>query len=91
MGRNLLLEGVNAAYSDAVDRLGLDDNIRVLLDNPEREIMVTVPVAMDDGTLKTFRGYRVQHSSVRGPYKGGIRFDVNVDLEEVRALAALMT
>jgi glutamate dehydrogenase (NAD(P)+) len=91
MGRNLLLEGVNAAYNDAVDRLGLDDNIRVLLDNPEREIMVTVPVAMDNGTLKTFRGYRVQHSSVRGPYKGGIRFDVNVDLEEVRALAALMT
>ena len=88
---NTLMESVNLAYESAVTKLGLDPGLRALLASPEREVAVTVPVVMDDGTLRTFQGYRVQHSSLRGPYKGGIRYHVNVDLDEVRALAALMT
>ncbi|MGE5541707.1 MAG: Glu/Leu/Phe/Val family dehydrogenase [Bacillota bacterium] len=91
MQSNALLESVNMAYETAVSKLGLNPDLRAVLASPEREIAVTVPVVMKDGGLKTFRGYRVQHSSVRGPYKGGIRYDPRVDLDEVRALAALMT
>ena len=58
---------------------------------PTREITVYVPVAMDNGSLEVFIGYRVLHSAVRGPGKGGIRFAPNVTLDEVRALAAWMT
>ena len=58
---------------------------------PERELKVSVPVRMDDGSIKVFEGYRVQHSGVRGPYKGGIRYHQNVDMDEVKALAAAMT
>jgi len=58
---------------------------------PERELTVSIPVEMDDGHIKIFVGYRVQHSSVRGPCKGGIRYAPDVNLDEVRTLAALMT
>lgn len=58
---------------------------------PERELSVAVPVRMDDGSVRVFRGYRVQHSTVRGPAKGGIRFHQNVNLDEVKALSAWMT
>lgn len=58
---------------------------------PERELTVSIPVEMDDGHIKIFVGYRVQHSSVRGPCKGGLRYSSDVDLDEVRTLAALMT
>lgn len=58
---------------------------------PERELKVSVPVCMDDGTIEVFEGYRVQHSSVRGPCKGGIRYHPDVDMDEVKALAAWMT
>lgn len=58
---------------------------------PERELKVTIPLQMDDGSMKVFEGYRVQHSTVRGPAKGGIRFHQNVDLQEVKALAAWMS
>ncbi|MDP3771230.1 MAG: Glu/Leu/Phe/Val dehydrogenase [bacterium] len=61
------------------------------LREPERTIEVRVPVRMDDGTMRLFHGYRVQHSNVRGPYKGGIRFHPNVEMDEVRALAFWMT
>jgi len=91
MGKNALLNSVNAAFDDAADRLGISDDLRNLLGTPEREVMVSIPVVMDGGHLRTFHGYRVQHSSARGPFKGGIRFDSKVDLEEVRGLAALMT
>ena len=57
----------------------------------ERELLVSIPVEMDDGTLKMFEGYRVQHSSLRGPCKGGIRYHHEVNLDEVRALAGWMT
>ena len=58
---------------------------------PERELSVSVPVRMDDGSVRVFQGYRVQHSTVRGPAKGGIRYHQNVNKDEVKALAAWMT
>jgi len=71
--------------------LGYAPSDYVLLKYPERELKVAVPVEMDDGTVRVFEGYRVQHSTVRGPAKGGIRFHPNVDLDEVKALAGWMT
>ncbi|OFV96990.1 MAG: glutamate dehydrogenase [Acidobacteria bacterium RIFCSPLOWO2_12_FULL_54_10] len=75
----------------AADRLGLDAEMRMLLSTPFREMRVEVPVRLDDGSLKVFLGYRVQHSGVRGPAKGGIRFHPSVEVDEVRALAEAMT
>lgn len=76
---------------DVARRLNLDPGIHAILRQPERELTVAVPVVMDDGLIKVFTGYRVQHSSARGPCKGGIRYHPDVNLNEVRALAALMT
>ena len=75
----------------AADHMGLEEDIRTLLRSPYRELIVQVPVRMDDGHLELFHGYRVQHNAVRGPYKGGLRFHPEVDISEVRGLAALMT
>ena len=71
--------------------MGLDHNEFTTLKYPERELSVNFPVKMDDGNIKMFTGYRVHHSSLKGPCKGGIRFHESVDLNEVRALAAWMT
>ena len=71
--------------------LGLKTSDYVTLRVPERELTVAVPVEMDDGHVEVFTGYRIQHSSSRGPCKGGIRFHPEVNLDEVRALAAWMT
>lgn len=84
-------QDAQAQFDSAAVRLGLDDDIRKLLRAPFREMHVEVPVRMDDGRLEVFAGFRVQHNGARGPYKGGIRFHPDVDLDEVRALAALMT
>ena len=84
-------EEVNLFYDRAADRLGLTAGCREMLRLPWRELKVQVPVRMDDGRIEVFSGYRVQHNGARGPYKGGVRFHPNADLEEVRALAALMT
>ena len=78
-------------FDRAADRLGLADGVRELLRRPWRELRVSVPVRMDDGTIEVFDGYRVQHNGVRGPYKGGVRYHPEADQEEVRALASLMT
>ncbi len=75
----------------AAEHMGLEDEIQKLLLTPYRELIVQVPVRMDNGKLELFHGYRVQHNAVRGPYKGGLRFHHHVDLAEVRSLAALMT
>ena len=75
----------------AFDRLELPDGIRAIIRQPERELIVSVPIRRDDGTYAVYTGYRVQHSSARGPCKGGIRFHPDVDMDEVRALATLMT
>lgn len=75
----------------AAEKLGLDYDDYVTLRYPERELIVSVPVVMDDGRKEVFQGYRVQHSSTRGPCKGGIRYHPESDLDEVKALAAWMT
>ena len=75
----------------AAERLGLDSEMRTLLSTPFRELRVEVPVRLDDGSLKVFLGYRIQHNGVRGPAKGGIRYHPAVTVDEVRALAEAMT
>lgn len=82
---------VNLFFDRAADRLRLDDGMRDLLMKPWRELTVSVPVRMDDGTLRVLDGYRIQHNAARGPYKGGTRFHPQADIDEVRALASLMT
>jgi len=84
---------LNAEYqfNAAADHLKLDEGVREVLRRPDREMTVTIPVLMDNGKLRCFTGYRVQHNFMRGPCKGGIRFDMKVDIDEVRALAAWMT
>jgi glutamate dehydrogenase (NAD(P)+) len=72
-------------------RIDLDPGIYAILCQPERELTVSIPVKMDDGTIRVFTGYRIQHSSARGPCKGGIRYHPDVNRDEVKALAALMT
>lgn len=85
-------------YQDAISQLeqaagvmGLDPNIFDRLKYPKRALQVAVPIRLDDGTVKTFMGYRVQHNMTLGPGKGGIRYHPNVDLSETAALAMLMT
>ncbi len=84
-------ETVQHYFDRAADQLDLDPSFRKLMSMPSREITVEVPVEMDNGSLETFVGYRVQHNSARGPMKGGLRYHHEVDLDEVRALASLMT
>ena len=75
----------------AANMLGLEEIDYIRLRNPERELKVFIPVEMDDGSIEVFQGYRVQHSGVRGPYKGGIRYHQDVNMNEVKALAAEMS
>ena len=80
-----------ARFDEAAKRLNLEPGIWKVLRYPSREIIVHIPVAMDDGHIEVFTGYRVQHSISRGPCKGGIRYGPDVSLDEVRALASWMT
>ena len=75
----------------AAKAVGLKEDDYILLRYPERELKVSVPVRMDDGSVRVFEGYRVQHSTSRGPAKGGIRFHPDVNIDEVKALAAWMS
>jgi glutamate dehydrogenase (NAD(P)+) len=84
-------EAVSLFFDRAAEHIGLPDEMRAVLRSSYRELAVQVPVRMDDGRLEVFTGYRVQHNAARGPYKGGIRYHPDADLDEVRALAALMT
>ncbi|MFL6205976.1 MAG: Glu/Leu/Phe/Val family dehydrogenase [Acidimicrobiales bacterium] len=84
-------EAVNQYFAQAATILDLDAELHAILTTPYREIAVQVPVRLDDGDLIVARGYRVQHNGARGPYKGGIRYHPTADLNEVRALASLMT
>lgn len=84
-------ETVQHYFDRAADQLEIDASTRRRLKMPKRELTVSIPVEMDDGRLETFVGYRVQHNNARGPYKGGLRYDMEVDIDEVRALASLMT
>ena len=84
-------ETVDHYFERAADQLDLHASKRKLLKLPQREITVELPIIMDDGRLETFVGYRVQHNNARGPMKGGLRYHHEVELDEVRALASLMT
>jgi glutamate dehydrogenase (NAD(P)+) len=84
-------EQVVKMIDDTAVTMGLHENDYIALKYPERELAVSVPIKMDDGNIRVFRGYRVHHSTLKGPCKGGIRYDKNVSIEEVKALAAWMT
>lgn len=84
-------ESVQYFFHDVADQLGIDDQTRDVLNGTYREIRVQLPVRRDNGEVHTFYGYRVQHNGARGPYKGGVRYHPTADLDEVRALASLMT
>lgn len=78
-------------FRRAAELIDLNDSYREILSHPKNEIIVNFPVTLDDGTKKVFTGYRIQHNNLLGPYKGGLRFHPDVDLDEVKALAAWMT
>jgi glutamate dehydrogenase (NAD(P)+) len=84
-------EATQYYFNRAADQMDLGDNIRRLLLTSKREVQVQVAVERDNGEIHTYLGYRVQHDNTRGPMKGGLRFHPEVDLDEVRSLAALMT
>ncbi|MGH9315828.1 MAG: Glu/Leu/Phe/Val family dehydrogenase [Thermoanaerobaculia bacterium] len=84
-------EEMMSRFDLAAQKLGLDPGLYKVLREPVRETKVSIPIAMDDGRIEVFIGYRVLHNIARGPGKGGIRYDKNVTLDEVRALAAWMT
>ena len=84
-------EAAEARFEEAAKKLGLEQDLYRYLRYPNKEITVYIPVKMDDGRLEVFTGYRVQHSLVRGPGKGGIRYAPDVTIDEVRALASWMT
>src|SRR5947207_3144688 len=84
-------ESMMQRFDEAATRLNLDPNIYKILRWPNRELTLYIPVMMDDGNYQVFTGYRVQHNFARGPAKGGIRYSPDVNLDEVRALAAWMT
>src|SRR5437870_2956756 len=84
-------ESQAARFDLAAHKLNLDEGLCTILRHPDREIIVHIPVGMDDSRIDVFTGYRVQHSIARGPAKGGIRYSPDVTLDEVRALASWMT
>jgi glutamate dehydrogenase (NAD(P)+) len=84
-------EQVIKTIDETAQLMGLDESDYIALKYPERELAVSLPIKMDDGSIRVFRGYRVQHSTLKGPCKGGIRYGQSVYLEEVKALAAWMT
>jgi glutamate dehydrogenase (NAD(P)+) len=85
------LDIVRFYFDRATERLKLPDDIRAVFWEPYREVTVQIPIKQADGRVHVYSGYRIQHNGARGPYKGGIRFHPEVDVDEVRALASLMT
>src|SRR5215208_435037 len=84
-------EAMMSRFDYAAQRLSLDVGLYKVLRSPEKQIIVSVPIHRDNGEVEVYTGYRVLHNTSRGPAKGGIRFDMNVTLDEVKALAAWMT
>jgi glutamate dehydrogenase (NAD(P)+) len=78
-------------FDAAAEKLKLDPGLREVLRSPRRALSLSLPIKMDDGTIKVFQGFRVQHNNARGPCKGGIRYHPNVSFDEVQALASWMT
>jgi glutamate dehydrogenase (NAD(P)+) len=85
------LEIVEHYFHRAADAVGIADDLRTVFWEPYREVTVQIPVKLSDGKIHVYSGYRIQHNGARGPYKGGVRFHPEVDIDEVRALASLMT
>ncbi len=90
-GQRSLHQSAVDQFQRAADLIDLNDSYREILSHPKNEIIVNFPVSLDDGSKKVFTGYRIQHNNLLGPYKGGLRFHPDVDLDEVKALAAWMT
>jgi glutamate dehydrogenase (NAD(P)+) len=88
---NNLLDSTLKSYDEAAKHVRMPTGIYDILRHCQRELTVNFPVRMDDGSVKTFTGYRVHHNTVRGPSKGGIRYHPSIDIDDVRALAMLMT
>jgi glutamate dehydrogenase (NAD(P)+) len=86
-----ILATANRHFDEAAERLGLSPGMAEFLRTPRRRLTVSLPVRMDDGEIRCFEGHRVQHHAILGPCKGGIRYHPGVTLEEVEALAVLMT
>jgi glutamate dehydrogenase/leucine dehydrogenase len=84
-------ESMMSRFQIASQALGLDNEVYNVLKNPVKQVVVSLPITMDDGSIQVFEGYRVIHSNILGPSKGGVRFDMGVNLDEVKALAAWMT
>ena len=84
-------EIVQGYLHKAADIVGLPDHVRLILSEPKNEIIVHFPVRMDDGEMRLFKGYRIQHNNLLGPFKGGIRYHQDVSLDELKALASQMT
>ena len=84
-------ENARKQFDRAAEILKLTPNQIVIIKEPRRVTEVNLPVSMDNGEIRLFKGFRVQHSIIRGPAKGGVRYHPNVDLDEVRGLASLMT
>ena len=78
MSNPSVLDDANQVFDEAVSRLGLDPNVIEVIKRPRRQIIMSLPIKMDDGRIKVFEGYRVLHSIARGPGKGGIRFHPQV-------------
>ena len=89
--RGRLYDTVLHQFNAAADLMEMDRGVRKILARPKNEIIVNFPVRLDDGRVETFSGYRVQHNDALGPFKGGLRYHPQVDIDEVRALAAWMT
>ena len=84
-------EAMMSRFRTASQILGLEEEVYNVLKSPAKQVIVSLPITMDDGSIRVFEGYRVIHSTILGPSKGGIRFDPHVNLDEVKALAAWMT
>lgn len=89
--KNNPLINAQEQIKNACDKLGLDENVYELLKEPQRVMEVNIPVKMDDGSVRVFKGFRSQHNNAIGPYKGGIRYHQDVHLDEVKALSIWMT
>lgn len=82
---------ITEQFNKAADLMNLDSGVRKILSFPQNEIIINFPAKMDDGRIEMFKGYRVQHNNILGPYKGGLRYHPTIDLDAVMGLAALMT
>ncbi len=90
-GKYEFFKVIQGYLDEAARVVEISDYVRTILSQPKNEIIVNFPVKMDNGTVRLFKGYRIQHNNVLGPYKGGLRFHESVSLDDLKALAAMMT